>query len=579
MRKMLLLLAAGSVFVGADATRAATPHVAVSVDAGQGRKAISPWIYGINEGQVPGAPVTSRRLGGNRWTAYNWETNESNAGSDYLYQNDQYLSSSLTPGAAVLPTIQSTATAKQAAVVTIPMAGFVSGDHSGPVATADYARLNATNPASDGTPGTRFKISRAAKGSAFSLTPNATDGFVYQDEFVNWVKANQGVNRTAPVMFSLDNEPDLWSSTHAEIRRNAAGTASQAVTYQELRDRTVQYATAIKNVWPEAPVLGPVSYGFNGYISLQNASDAGGRDFINYYLQQMNTASQAAGKRLVDALDLHYYPEARATLANGSKVRIIDSSVIASTDPNVIAARVNAPRSLYDPTYVEDSWITQDYLRYSENPASIKLLPRMQGKIDANYAGTKQAYTEYDFGGGNHITGAVAEADALGAFGANGVYLASVWAEQSDMTYIAAAFKMFQNFDGQGGSFGDTSVTASSANIASISAYASLDSANATRAVLVLINRTGSDQVADLSLANLPWATDFSAWRIMDGNPTPTFNLKGKVAGGALSYTLAPYSVNTVVVTGFALVPEPRGGGGAIGGGAVLAGVMLRRRR
>ena len=37
-----------------------------------------------------GAPpqLTFDRDGGNRWTAYNWETNASNAGSDYLYEND-----------------------------------------------------------------------------------------------------------------------------------------------------------------------------------------------------------------------------------------------------------------------------------------------------------------------------------------------------------------------------------------------------------------------------------------------------------------------------------------------------------
>jgi hypothetical protein len=41
------------------------------------------------------------RIGGNRWTAYNWETNASNAGSDYLYQNDTYLGGGSAPGGAV----------------------------------------------------------------------------------------------------------------------------------------------------------------------------------------------------------------------------------------------------------------------------------------------------------------------------------------------------------------------------------------------------------------------------------------------------------------------------------------------
>ena len=56
------------------------------------RHPISPWIYGSNQVEPSAAHGESMgRLGGNRWTAYNWETNASNAGSDYLYQNDTYL--------------------------------------------------------------------------------------------------------------------------------------------------------------------------------------------------------------------------------------------------------------------------------------------------------------------------------------------------------------------------------------------------------------------------------------------------------------------------------------------------------
>src|SRR5271156_829799 len=65
---------------------------------------IPPYIYGINfYSGITGAPplLTFDRAGGNRWTAYNWETNASNAGSDYLYENDDYLSSSTVPAEAV----------------------------------------------------------------------------------------------------------------------------------------------------------------------------------------------------------------------------------------------------------------------------------------------------------------------------------------------------------------------------------------------------------------------------------------------------------------------------------------------
>ena len=38
--------------------------------------------------------------------------------------------------------------------------------------------------------------------------------------------------------------------------------------------------------------------------------DAANRNFLDFYLQQMKAADTAAGTRLVDYLDLHWYPEA-----------------------------------------------------------------------------------------------------------------------------------------------------------------------------------------------------------------------------------------------------------------------------
>src|SRR2546423_1633597 len=77
--------------------------VTVSVNAAN-KHPISPYIYGINiASKLEGVPtaLTLDRSGGNRWTAYNWETNASNAGSDYLYQNDNSMGSNSEPGAGV----------------------------------------------------------------------------------------------------------------------------------------------------------------------------------------------------------------------------------------------------------------------------------------------------------------------------------------------------------------------------------------------------------------------------------------------------------------------------------------------
>src|SRR5438132_6963076 len=64
--------------------------------------AISPFVYGLNHPtwEKQGWIATISRAGGNRMTAYNWETNASNAGSDWQHQNDNLMGSDV-PGEAV----------------------------------------------------------------------------------------------------------------------------------------------------------------------------------------------------------------------------------------------------------------------------------------------------------------------------------------------------------------------------------------------------------------------------------------------------------------------------------------------
>jgi len=60
------------------------------VDTGKVIRTISPYVYGINSQKDEGIGATVRRMGGNRQTGYNWETNASNAGNDYNHQSDEW---------------------------------------------------------------------------------------------------------------------------------------------------------------------------------------------------------------------------------------------------------------------------------------------------------------------------------------------------------------------------------------------------------------------------------------------------------------------------------------------------------
>ena len=426
-------------------------------------------IYGTN-----GAPAiadnrqTVVRSGGNRMTAYNWETNASNAGSDWQFQNDSYLSDSSEPAKPILDGIAEAAAHQAAAIVTIPLVDYVAADKKG---DGDVRNSGASYLEQ------RFKQNKPEKKAAFTA-PDVGDAFVYQDEFVAYLKARAPSG--SRVLFSMDNEPDLWASTHAEVH-------PKPVTYAELWERNRNYASAVKNVWADAPVLGFVSYGFNGYVTLQNAPDANGRDFIEWYLDQAQADEQETGRRLIDYLDLHWYPEAQ-----GGGTRITEDS----TQQAVVTAREQAPRSLWDESYQEQSWI-RDYLN-----APIHLLPRLAKKIDDHYPGTKLAFTEWNYGGGGHISGAIACADVLGIFGREGVGLATYWALHDDESFAYAAFRAYRNYDGAGAEFGDVSLAAVSSNVEKVSVYASLHADDPDHVVMVVINKSDTDSAVGLTLAH-----------------------------------------------------------------------------
>jgi len=493
--------------------------VTLAIDVSLDVHPISPLIYGLNGADaatLAGTRATVLRMGGNRWTAYNWENNASNAGSDWCFQNDGLLSASNVADAAVQPTLTQAKNAGAAAIVTVPIVDYVAADKNGGCdvrnSGPDYLQ-------------TRFKQNRSTKPGPLSTTPNATDGFVYEDEFVNSLKQ---ANPTTNVLFSLDNEPDLWSATHAEVHPNP-------VTYAELAARTIDYATAVKRAWPTAKVLGPVSYGFYGFETLQGASDSGADgNFLDWYLNRMNIAGAAAGLRLVDDLDLHWYPE-----ATGGGVRITDPG----TGAALVAAREQAPRSLWDPTYVEDSWITTSY-----GYGAIRLIPRTRDRIAAKYPGTGLSFTEWNYGGGGHISGAIASADVLGIFGRERVDAATYWPLSSDESFAYGAFRAFRNYDGAGGHVGDTSVRATTSDAGLTTVYATIDAANHNRLVLIVINKATAAKKAAIKMTAESKFTTAKVFTLTSASASPQPAAGITVAAqNAFNYVMPAQSISIIV--------------------------------
>ena len=81
-----------------------------------------------------------------------------------------------------------------------------------------------------------------------------------------------------------------------------------------------------------------------------------------------------------------------------------------------------------------DYWIVDP----SNNGAPIApyYIPRVQQIIAQNYPGTKLAITEYQWYAFDTINGALAQADLLGIFGAQGLDLATLWGQPKPLSLI-----------------------------------------------------------------------------------------------------------------------------------------------
>ncbi|WP_409344341.1 glycoside hydrolase family 44 protein [Paenibacillus sp. MBLB4367] len=513
--------------------------VTFSVDPSADRAPISPYIYGTNEDLTGTENWTARRMGGNRLSTYNWETNASNAGDDYFFLSDNYVpwfyggvpwgGNMQEPGIGIAGFHQKSLDKGMFSLVTLQSAGFVANDSNGEVTAAQTA------------PSSRWVEVKPSKGAPFSLVPNLTDNAVYMDEFVHYLVNKFGGAKTATGIkaYQLDNEPGLWGKTHMYMHPQAPGSA-------EVADKGIALAKAVKSVDPDAELYGPVSYGFDEMYNMHEAADwnavKGTYDwYMDYYLDRFRVASLQEGKRLLDALDIHWYPE---NTAGG--YRITDSNSNGNLEAN--KERMQAPRSLWDPSYTENTWIGQWFSGF------LPVIPRLQQSIDTYNPGTKIAISEYNYGGENNVYGGIAQADVLGIFGKYGVHFASFWKMVNGLKeapYITAAAKLYRNYDGNDSGFGDTKVKAETSDIENSSIYGSVYEDSDNKLHLIVLNKNNDhamNAVFDLAGANgytsaRVWAFDGQSSAITEREPVAA------ISGNTFTYEIPKLTACHIVLS------------------------------
>ena len=540
---------------------------ALSVNAASGQRAISPYIYGMNFADQTLAQelrLPVNRWGGNSTTRYNWQIDVHNTGSDYYYENIPDGSSTTLPnGSTADEFVERNRETSSDTLLAIPLIGWTP-----------KRRLEG-HPYDCGFPKTQF----ASQQSFDQYDPNCGDGLTPGGQPVttsstagntsvaigppfvqDWMRhligrygaAGQGGVR----FYNLDNEPGLWNSTHRDVHPDHP-------SYDELRDLGQQYAAAIKAVDPNALTLGPVQDGWTRYfyasyldypddIAQADRDSHEGKPFAVWYLQQMAAYEATSHTRLLDYLDLHYYPQAVNDQGTSDPNDDQNVRLAPAGNAQTQALRLRSVRGLWDPFYVDESWIPSTDEATPVNgvgvDGAVQLIPRMRDWIARNYPGTKLAISEYNWGGLEHINGALAQADVLGIFGREGVDLATIWDAPAADQPGAFAFRMYRNYDGQGGVFGDLSVSATSADQGQLAIYAARRAVDGSL-TLMIVNKTGGELTSSVGLLGFGPAATAQVYRYIPANLSAIVRQPDQaVSASGFSATFPASSITLVAI-------------------------------
>ena len=505
----------------------------VTINALANRHTISPYVYGGSYPQdaatVTDAGLSVVRWGGDATSTYNWQLQTNNAAADYYFEDftAEGFSNGADPdsvqfikdikaagGNPIMTMVMLPWVAKGAEVANPPNYNWsFSVAKYGAQCSTDYWNADAGNG---------IVNSSTCNSSPTYLTANPADAYVpLVDDHTaacttgncvyrsDWAAALATAFGTAPHFYDMDNEIEIWGSTHRDIHPNPSG-------YEELRDTYLTEARALKTWDPAAIRLGPITCCWWFYWNGANGNDKtnhAGIDFIPWWLNEVYWNDQIAGTHSIDVFDIHAYPDSpsESTLA----------------EQQALATRIY--RDYWDPTYVsESSSIDQPWTTNIQPNKTIPFrIPRMRAIVNSIYPGLPLSITEWsaEIAGAADFSTALGDADAYGIIGRERVYLASRWETPNPANPNYEALKLFTNYDGQHHGFAPISVSATNTgNPDLLSSYAAMNAAGTSMTVLVL-NKDPQ-------------------------NPAPvSFSFNGFTPTEVTSYSLSKSSPNSIVAS------------------------------
>ncbi len=534
MKTLLRTAILAMAFCGVAAAQ--NPTASVTVDASANRRAIDPRVYGVAYGgttQLSDLNVPLNRYGGNNSSRYNWQLNADNRDQDWYFESIGDASS--VAGERGDTFISNTEAAGARPMITIPMLDWVAklGPSRSKLASFSQAKYGPqTGNDAQWFPDAGNGILKSTGQYVTGNDPNDANvpsTSSYQQQWVQAMVNKWGLaTSAAPRYYILDNEHSIWHSTHRDVHPTGA-------TMDEILSRIKDYASQIRSTDPNAPIAGPEEWGWSGYFYsgydqqygnlhgwsyLPDRANHGGADYLPWLLGQL----KADGRHLLNVFTVHYYPQGG------------EFSNDVSTATQLL--RNQSTRSLWDPNYVDQSWIND----------KVMLVPRLRNWVNTYYdAGTPIGVTEYNWGAESSINGATAQADILGIFGREGLDLAARWTTPDASTPTYKAIKMYRNYDGNKSAFGDTSVSATGPNPDNVAVFAAQRASDSALTVMVISKYLSGNTPVSIALNNFSGAGTAQVYQLTSANVITRLS-DLSFSGTTASFTAPAQSITLLVL-------------------------------
>ncbi|WP_031529929.1 glycoside hydrolase family 44 protein [Dyadobacter crusticola] len=516
-------------------------QIAIDIDAAAEVREVSPYLYGRNNSfsstdpnwTLPGEELIRlrdggvrffRESGGNNSSKYNWRKKLSSHPDWYnnVYTNnwDQ-----------VAKSLQMHFPAAQG-MWAFPLLGHAAKTNEANFADWDYNQSKwwegvNQNLAGNGIPNAAgVKAKKEGDINLYLEKWEADSSVAILDHWFG--NGGLGLDRDQIRYWNMDNEPEIWSGTHDDVMR-------QQISPQAFMQRYIELAKKARAKFPAIKLVGPVTanewqwYNWDGKPVSENGKIY---PWLEYFIKTIAEEQQKSGVRLLDVLDIHFYPATKNTAEVTQLHRVF-------FDRNYIFPEANGVKTIFGGY---DNSINKEYIFARCNDWLDQYLGAGHGvTLGLTEAGIDQSISA-------PVT-AVWYASTIGEFMKNGVEIFTPWTWKPGMWETLHLLSRYNQ---------TRSVKGTSANETLVSAYPSINAAEDSLTVILVNRSPEQSQSVRINVANfIPGQGNAPVYTLSQLPAAETFRshtqnaLKKSemaVTGTMLNATLPAMSVTAVVL-------------------------------